>query len=1055
MSGLDLIAQQLLEPFVDPASRTFWGGLLCSLLIAIAFYSVKKPTSLSLKKVWEGLRHPSTGLDIQLYIGRQLIAVLRGTPVIATAWWLATHLALWMDGFFGIANPPRMSTLAVSIVFSLTLFIAWDLSRWVIHWLMHRVPILWEFHQIHHSAEVLSPLTFHRLHPVESLIYQLRGLIVTSTVTAVFFWMYRDLATDVTLLGVPAIGFVFNVVTGNLRHSHVWIRFPAAVERWLLSPAQHQLHHSLDPEVANANLGTWLAVWDRLAGSLLIANTPPTRFGVPSAIRNHGNDLLSAWFGPFRKLSQWASLTIVLLLCAPTTGFADDTSTDETNLSDDNVETDSPTSTSSEPIGHRIIVTDENGTARVAGSAHTIDNTELERFEYNDIERVLAHVPGVSTRTEDGHGLRPNIGIRGANSDRSAKITLMEDGVLLAPAPYAAPAAYYFPMSTRLVGVEVFKGPAATRHGPFTVGGAVNVLTRPIPTHPDHSLDISTGLFRTHKLHGWVGTQAEHIGLLIEGVHLTTDGFKTLDTGESTGFDRTEVMLKTAIEPLFGHQFALKVGYANETSNETYLGLSSGDVEQTPLRRYAASHQDTMRWNRSQAEMMWSVDTDSVQVTTVAYHHWLARAWQKLNRFQSGPDLSQLLKSDPTSGQSAVFLAILRGEEDSTSDNQNLMIGTNDREFHSFGVQTVARWYAPMKIGSSTIEGGLRLHGDYVSRLHTEDPYAMITGQLQPVGTTTLTTLDSVDTARAIAAHVQQDLQIGPIHMLPSGRVEWIRTTHQQVNVDVGTQNEAIEPLDRTIALPGLGLLAEVTAAAHLFAGVHRGFSPVSPGQPVEVDPETSWNYEAGIRRHEQASLIELVGYFNDYTNITGQCTLSGGCSSDQIDQQFNGGAAWVYGLEAVASDVFETPTAFSFPISATYTLTHSEFQTGFISNFPQFGQVTIGDSLPYLPQHQFSAQLAVSHPRFDIGMGLTGRSGMLDQAGVFPIQETDVPSLVLVDAASAVQITPRASVYVNATNITQSDAVASWRPFGARPTAPFQIMIGLKVTPQEATTTP
>ena len=96
---------------------------------------------------------------------------------------------------------------------------------------------------------------------------------------------------------------------------------------------------------------------------------------------------------------------------------------------------------------------------RVSGSAHVVDKEALEEQAYEDVHRVLKQVPGVYVRDEDGQGLRPNIGLRGANSDRSAKVTLMEDGVLMAPAPYAAPAAYYFPITSRLVGVEVFKGP--------------------------------------------------------------------------------------------------------------------------------------------------------------------------------------------------------------------------------------------------------------------------------------------------------------------------------------------------------------------------------------------------------------------------------------------------------------------------------------------------------------------------------------------------------------------------------------------------------------------
>src|SRR5690606_26306123 len=124
---------------------------------------------------------------------------------------------------------------------------------------------------------------------------------------------------------------------------------------------------------------------------------------------------------------------------------------------------------------------DAREVSRVAGSAHRIDEEQLERFEDDNVHRVLMRVPGVYVRGEDGYGLRPNIGLRGASSDRSKKITLMEDGVLLAPAPYSAPAAYYFPLTTRMVGVEVFKGPSAIRYGPNTIGGAINMLSRRIP----------------------------------------------------------------------------------------------------------------------------------------------------------------------------------------------------------------------------------------------------------------------------------------------------------------------------------------------------------------------------------------------------------------------------------------------------------------------------------------------------------------------------------------------------------------------------------------------
>ena len=120
------------------------------------------------------------------------------------------------------------------------------------------------------------------------------------------------------------------------------------------------------------------------------------------------------------------------------------------------------------------IIGDKEAAQKTAGSAHVITEAELEEFEYSDLNVILRQVPGVYVRQEDGYGLRPNIGIRSAASgaERSNKITLMEDGILVAPAPYAASAAYYSPTAARMAGLEVLKGPAAITEGPYTVGRA-------------------------------------------------------------------------------------------------------------------------------------------------------------------------------------------------------------------------------------------------------------------------------------------------------------------------------------------------------------------------------------------------------------------------------------------------------------------------------------------------------------------------------------------------------------------------------------------------------
>ena len=1028
---LSPLTTALLEPLLDPASRTWWASLATGALVAALFGLLARP-GWTARGVWRLLWHRSTGLDVQLYLARQLTGLLWGGAGVGAGWLLATHSVRWLDRTLGVPALPELPGLAVAVLYSVALFVVWDASRWITHWLMHRVPALWAFHQVHHSASVLTPLTFHRLHPLESLVYQLRGVVSTGVVTAAFFWAFRAEAVGVTLLGVPAAGLVLNALFGNLRHSHVWLRFPAPVERWLISPAQHQLHHSAAPAHCDANYGTWLAAWDRLAGTLQLAPAhPPEHFGIPPEERNHGDDLLSAWLGPFLDLLGGARRPAVLLaaLLLPAAARAQD----EIPLQVEDGE---------EEYGTTMLVVGEDGTPRVAGSAHKVEEETLEQFEFNNIERVLNQsVPGVNTRNEDGFGLRPNIGIRGANSDRSAKITLMEDGVLLAPAPYAAPAAYYFPMSTRLTGVEVFKGPAATRYGPHTVGGAINLLTRPVPEALTYQLDGTAGLWRTVRVHGYVGAGEAGRGFVAEGVRLRSDGFKTLDTGGSTGFDRSELMLKGRWAVNQKHRLELKLGYANETSNETYLGLSAADYDADPYRRYAASSEGLMQWDRTQAELAWPVRvSDHLHVRTVAYHHWMGRAWTKFNGFADGTDAHDLLQLADPAGQSAVYLGILRGEEDSATDDQNLIIGTNDRRFHSFGVQSQARWRQYGETWSSTLTGGVRLHGDIVDRLHTEAPMAMRQGQLASIGADTETTLDSHATARALAAHLHEDLRLGGLHLLPGARLEVVQTAR----ADVG--DDPSGPQVRTAVLPGLGIMQELGPWASAFAGAHRGFSPVAPGQPEEVNPELSWNYEAGARVNQGDTNAELVGFVIDYTNLTGQCTLSGGCVGDGLDQQFNGGEVWVYGAEAVAGHAVLLPGDFSLPAEVTYTWTESRFRTGFASSFPQFGTVEVGDSLPYVPQHQGSARLTLKHPRFRLGVSATARGGMLNEAGAWPVTDTDVPGLVLLDAAGDVQLTDRWQAYVTGTNLTGEDAVTSWRPVGARPTPPLQVMVGLRL---------
>ena len=146
------------------------------------------------------------------------------------------------------------------------------------------------------------------------------------------------------------------------------------------------------------------------------------------------------------------------------------------------------------------------------GSSYYISPEEIKKFNYTDINRVLRTVPGVNIYEEDGFGLRPNISLRGTSPERSAKISIMEDGVLIAPAPYSAPAAYYFPSVARMEAVEILKGSSQVQYGPFTTGGAINLVQYSNSRYFSGSIKASYGSFNSGQLHAKIGDSKANFG---------------------------------------------------------------------------------------------------------------------------------------------------------------------------------------------------------------------------------------------------------------------------------------------------------------------------------------------------------------------------------------------------------------------------------------------------------------------------------------------------------------------------------------------------------------
>ena len=680
---------------------------------------------------------------------------------------------------------------------------------------------------------------------------------------------------------------------------------------------------------------------------------------------------------------------------------------------------------------------------RIAGSAHFVDETKLETFEYNDIHRVLSEVPGVYVRGEDGYGLRPNIGLRGASSDRSSKLTLMEDGVLLGPAPYAAPAAYYFPLTTRMTGVEVFKGPASVKYGPNTIGGALNLQTRSIPKEHRFGLDVSGGADSFLKAHSFWGLRKKNWGVLVEGVRLQTNGFKELDGGGNTGFEKNEFMGKARYntDPTADvyHQFDLKLGYSTESSNETYLGLSQEDFDENPYRRYISTQKGNMSWYRSQVQLRYTLAADQFDVRVTAYRNDFNRDWTKLNGFNSGPTLPEILKY-PNDGQKSVFFAILRGEEDSNGSAQGLVIGSNLRDFVSQGVEVVTHfdlnWISALQ---QRVELGARLHIDGIRRDHSAQTYLMQSKQMVADGDKAFTLQNSGD-ARSIALHLHDEIRYADLLVTPGIRTEFIHTDYEDRRTGTKSSNDSVA------LLPGIGLHYQLNSWLGVLGGVHRGFSPVAPGQSNDVVPELSLNYEGGLRAVWEKANVELIGFFNDYSNLTSICTLSSGCPLERLTEQFNAGAVQVYGAETALSQQFTLPMDIRLATELTYTLTISNFVSDLIGN-PRFGDVTAGDELPYVPKHQASGRINIGQDDWNLAFAIKYLGEMRDVAGAGEIDELErIPGNTVIDAAASYTIAENYKLYFKVDNLTANEYAISLRPYGLRPGRPLQVFGGLKI---------
>lgn len=260
-----------LHYFFEPSKRLFWPFLLSALVLASVTVTVHRKSfkissqfrALFCTRYWF---NSSTKVDYGLLCVNSVLRTGLLLPILGSH--LAATIAVgnFLQVNFGDAPNLGWPLLAIGIAYTLIFFIAEDFSRFSLHLALHKIPMLWRIHRVHHSATTLTPFTVHRVHPLEMFLYQLRGLVVFGVISGTFVYFFKQQVHGWHILGVDCLGFLFNFFGANLRHSHIPLSF-GRLESVLISPWQHQLHHSSSSQHWNKNFGTCLSLWDRLIGS--------------------------------------------------------------------------------------------------------------------------------------------------------------------------------------------------------------------------------------------------------------------------------------------------------------------------------------------------------------------------------------------------------------------------------------------------------------------------------------------------------------------------------------------------------------------------------------------------------------------------------------------------------------------------------------------------------------------------------------------------------------------------------------------------------------------
>ena len=345
----------------------------------------------------------------------------------------------------------------------------------------------------------------------------------------------------------------------------------------------------------------------------------------------------------------------------------------------------------------------------------------------------------------------------------------------------------------------------------------------------------------------------------------------------------------------------------------------------------------------------------------------------------------------------------------------------------------------------------LRVHEDEEDRLQRNSTYSQIDGRLVLDDLGLLGNAGNrIQEAQALAIHLYDRITVGNWVFTPGVRYEDIEQRRIRYETRIANTTDPASRAasnvrdkrknDTQVWLPGMGVLYELSDSTHLFAGVHKGFT--APSNAPGVDEEEALNYELGVRFSQDNVRLEAAYFLSDYENLLGECTSSSGADCE-IGDAFNGDAATVQGLEFLLATNLNREGAILVPFEVAYTYIDGEFDSD-IADTDFFGDVSKGDPIPYIPEHQLNVRVGLQAQKWDVFLSGNYIDEVCVRASCGAFEKTD--DAFILDLSGSVQVNNGVELFARVENLTNEEDIMGRQPYGARPNKTRTVSAGVRI---------